>query len=71
LAVNQIRQRGGDETKKSRFQPHQEQAPDGQLFQLVGIKEDRSFYDGAGDSPNVAKSKEVDVLKQKAMKSED
>ena len=42
------------------------QAPGGQCLRLVGINEDLSFYEGAGEGPNVAKVKEA--LKQEAMK---
>jgi len=35
------------------------QAPGGQCLRLVGIDEDLSFYEGAGDGPNVAKLKEA------------
>lgn len=35
------------------------QAPGGQCLRLVGIGEDLSFYEGAGDGPNVAKVKEA------------
>jgi len=42
------------------------QAPGGQCFRLVGINEDLSFYDGAGEGPNVAKVKEA--LKKEAVK---
>jgi hypothetical protein len=31
------------------------QAPGGQCLRLVGIHEDLSFYEGAGEGPNVAK----------------
>jgi hypothetical protein len=41
------------------------QAPGGQVWRLVGINEDLSFYEGAGDGPNVAKVKEA--LKKEAM----
>ncbi|TMI87889.1 MAG: VOC family protein [Bacteroidetes bacterium] len=34
------------------------QAPGGQCWRLVGINEDLSFYEGAGDGPNVTKVKE-------------
>jgi len=34
------------------------QAPGGQCLRLVGIDEDLSFYEGAGEGPNVAKVKE-------------
>ena len=42
------------------------QAPGGQCWRLVGIDEDLSFYEGAGEGPNVAKVKEA--LKRDAMK---
>jgi hypothetical protein len=35
------------------------QAPGGQCFRLVGINEDLSFYEGAGEGPNVAEVKEA------------
>jgi hypothetical protein len=35
------------------------QAPGGQCIRLVGIDEDLSFYEGAGEGPNVAKVKEA------------
>ena len=35
------------------------QAPGGQCLRLVGIEEDLSFYEGAGEGPNVAKIKEA------------
>jgi catechol 2,3-dioxygenase-like lactoylglutathione lyase family enzyme len=35
------------------------QAPGGQCWRLVGINEDLSFYEGAGEGPNVAKVKEA------------
>ena len=35
------------------------QAPGGQCLRLVGIGEDMSFYEGAGQGPNVAKVKEA------------
>ena len=41
------------------------QAPGGQCLRLVGIDEDLSFYEGAGEGPDVAKVKEG--LKQEAM----
>jgi hypothetical protein len=43
------------------------QAPGGQCFRLVGINEDLSFYEGAGEGPNVAKVKEA--LKKEAVKN--
>jgi hypothetical protein len=43
------------------------QAPGGQVFQLVGINEDRSYYEGAGGGPNLAKEKEAEALKEEAM----
>jgi len=35
------------------------QAPGGQCLRLVGIDEDMSFYEGAGEGPDVAKVKEA------------
>ena len=35
------------------------QAPGGQCLRLVGTDEDLSFYEGAGEGPNVAKVKEA------------
>ena len=35
------------------------QAPRGQVLRLVGIDEDLSFYEGAGEGPNVARVKEA------------
>jgi hypothetical protein len=35
------------------------QAPGGQCLRLVGIDEDLSFYEGAGEGPNVAKVKKA------------
>ena len=35
------------------------QAPGGQCLRLVSLDEDLSFYEGAGDGPNVAKVKEA------------
>ena len=35
------------------------QAPGGQCLRLAGIHEDLSFYEGAGEGPNVAKAKEA------------
>src|SRR5215469_12303976 len=35
------------------------QAPGGQCLRLVGIDEDLSFYEGAGEGPNVAKIKDA------------
>jgi len=43
------------------------QAPGGQCFQLLPINEDQSYYKGTGDGPNLAKEKEVEALKEKAM----
>ena len=40
------------------------QAPGGQCLRLVGIDEDLSFYEGAGEGPDVAKVKEA--LKKEA-----
>jgi hypothetical protein len=41
------------------------QAPGGQCLRLVGIDEDLSFYEGAGEGSNVAKIKEA--LEKEAM----
>jgi hypothetical protein len=41
------------------------QAPGGQVLRLVGIDEDLSFYEGAGEGSNVAKIKEA--LRKEAM----
>src|SRR5262249_42471182 len=41
------------------------QAPGGQCLRLVGMAEDLSFYEGAGEGPDVAKVKEA--LKKEAM----
>jgi len=41
------------------------QAPGGQCLRLVGIDEDMSFYEGAGEGPDVARVKEA--LKKEAM----
>jgi catechol 2,3-dioxygenase-like lactoylglutathione lyase family enzyme len=43
------------------------QAPGGQCFQLLPINEKQSCYKGLGDSPNVAKEKEAEAIKEKAM----
>ena len=42
------------------------QAPGGQCLRLVGIDEDLSFYEGAGEGPDVAKVREA--IKKEAMK---
>lgn len=42
------------------------QAPGGQCLRLAGIDEGLSFYEGAGEGPDVAKVKEA--LKKEAMK---
>jgi hypothetical protein len=44
------------------------QAPGGQVFQLIGISEDRSYYKGASDGPHVAKEREAEALKDETMK---
>ena len=44
------------------------QAPGGQCLRLVGIDEDLSFYEGAGEGPNVTKVKEA--ITKEAMKNE-
>ena len=41
------------------------QAPGGQCLRLVGIDEDLSFYEGAGEGPDVTKVKEA--IKREAM----
>lgn len=41
------------------------QAPGGQCLRLVGINEDLSFYEGAGEGPNVEKVR--DALEREAM----
>jgi len=43
------------------------QAPGGQCFQLLPITEDQAQYKGAGNGQNVAKEKEAEALKEKAM----
>jgi hypothetical protein len=42
------------------------QAPGGQCLRLVGIDEDLSFYEGAGEGPDVAKVKEA--IEKESMK---
>lgn len=44
------------------------QAPGGQCFQLLPIEEDQSYYKGAGDDLDLAKEKEAEAIKEKAMK---
>ncbi len=43
------------------------QAPGGQVFQLLPIKEDQSYYKGTGSGTNITKEKEAEVLKEKAL----
>jgi len=43
------------------------QAPGGQCLRLVGIDEDLSFYEGAGEGPDVARLKEA--LRKEAMRT--
>jgi len=43
------------------------QAPGGQCMRLVGVDEDLSFYEGAGEGPDVAKVKEA--IKKEAMRN--
>jgi catechol 2,3-dioxygenase-like lactoylglutathione lyase family enzyme len=43
------------------------QAPGGQCFQLLPFSEDQAYYKGAKDGPNVAKEKEAEAIKEKAM----
>jgi hypothetical protein len=60
--VEEMRQRilESDVRKLDMPDPHLYfQAPGGQCLRLVGIDEDLSFYEGAGDGPNVAKVKEA------------
>jgi hypothetical protein len=45
------------------------QAPGGQCFQLLPITEDQAHYKGAGNGQNIAKEKEAEALKEKAMSS--
>ena len=53
--------------KRDMPDPHRYvQAPGGQRRRLVGINEDLSFYEGAGEGPNVTNVKET--LKKEAMK---
>lgn len=55
--------------KLNRSDPHLYfQAPGGQCLRLVGIDEDLSFYEGAGEGSDVAKVKEA--LKKEAIKNE-
>ena len=58
----------GDVTRKLEVpDPHLYfQAPGGQCLRLVGIHEDLSFYEGAGEGPNVAKIK--DALRSEQLK---
>jgi len=44
------------------------QAPVGQCFQLLPINENQSYYKAAADGPNLAKEKEAEALKEKAMR---
>ena len=46
------------------------QAPGGQVWRLVGTSEDMSFYEGAGDGPDVAKVKEAVAKKEKKQVAE-
>ena len=43
------------------------QAPGGQVFQLLPINENQSYYKETADSSNTAKEKEAEALKEKAM----
>jgi catechol 2,3-dioxygenase-like lactoylglutathione lyase family enzyme len=43
------------------------QAPGGQCFQLLPIHEDQSYYKGVRDGPNIAKEREAEGLKEKAI----
>jgi hypothetical protein len=43
------------------------QAPGGQVFQLLPINENQSYYKGTGDGRNPANEKVAEALKEKAM----
>jgi hypothetical protein len=43
------------------------QAPGGQCFQLLPINEDQAYYKGARDGQNIAKKREAEALKEKAI----
>ena len=43
------------------------QAPGEQCFQLLPVDEDQAYYKGCGDDRNVAKEKEAEALKEKAL----
>ncbi len=43
------------------------QAPGGQCFQLLPINEDQAYYKGARKGPGVAKEREAEALKEKAL----
>ena len=43
------------------------QAPGGQVFQLLPIQEDQSYYKGTGAGANITKEKEAEALKEKAL----
>jgi hypothetical protein len=43
------------------------QAPGGQCFQLLPIDENQAYYKGARDGPNIAKGREAEALKEKAI----
>jgi hypothetical protein len=69
LAGNQVRQRGGNEPENLESGlvrklevpglPCTSRLREGQCLRLVGIDEDLSFYEGAGEGPNVEKVKEA------------
>jgi catechol 2,3-dioxygenase-like lactoylglutathione lyase family enzyme len=43
------------------------QAPGGQVFQLLPINENQSYYKGTGNDQNVTEQKEAETLKEKAL----
>ncbi len=43
------------------------QAPGGQVFQLLPLDENQSYYKGAGDAANMSRQKEAEALKERAM----
>jgi catechol 2,3-dioxygenase-like lactoylglutathione lyase family enzyme len=43
------------------------QAPGGQVFMLIAIDEDRSYYKGTGEGPNAAEEKEAEARKEKTL----
>ncbi len=82
MAANQIRQCGRTNTKDSRFRSRKLdipyglpklvpylyfQAPGGEVFQLLPINENQSYYKGTGKGQNEAKQKEAEALKENAL----